>query len=407
MGVTAYYGSRISDSISRTPEGFLVCRDVPIARIGMQEYLGSEVGQDERPNDIFQVTRAAEEVFSRPAIASFEGKPVCDNHPDTDVTSRNYSQYMRGVVRDVRKGTGQYEGFLLADLLIHDEGLAQSIQEGKREISCGYNCLWVPTGDHKLEQKEIRGNHVAIVDKGRAGRGVAIHDSAMERSKKMNNKNQSVLQRMFAAFVKDANPEEALEAAKLVNEGGNDAAPQAAPSAPVEKQVDPGEERFKRIEDALDSLTAQLAEMKKTSAAPQPQEEGDALDALESELQGKTHADEEKDVTADPEAINAAQSKVADDGLINSDEEENPNAVRDAALETIGALRPVVAAIGDKVARRNAADALAGLIRRQVNDSGYLAIQRASQSVGTKDHNMDDIALGRDIAKRFNPHYQK
>lgn len=405
MGVTAYYGSRISDSISRTPEGFLVCRDVPIARIGTQEYLGSEIGQDERPNDVFQVERSAEEVFSLPAIASFEGKPVCDNHPDTDVTSRNYAQYMRGVVRDVRKGSGQYEGFLLADLLIHDEGLAQSIQEGKREISCGYNCLWVPTGDHKLEQKEIRGNHVAIVDKGRAGRGVAIHDSVMERSKTMN-KNKSVLQRMFAAFVKDANPEEALEAAKLVNEEGKDEGPKAL-TEPMEKQEDSSEERFKRIEDALDALTAQLAEMKKAPAEAQKQDEGDALDALEAELQGRTRADEEKDVTADPEAINAAQSKVGDSGLIDSEGEEDPKAVRDAALETIGALRPVVAAIGDKVARRNAADALAGLIRRQVNDSGYLAIQRASQSGGAKDQGMDDIALGRDIAERFNPHYKK
>ena len=218
MKKTAYYGSRISDSISRTPEGFLICRDVPIARVGVQDYLGREIGQTERPDEIFKVYRPAEEVFSPAAVASFEGKPVTENHPDEDVTSENYAQYIRGVVRDVRKGAGQYEGCLVADLVVHDGALVRAIQDGKREISCGYNCLWVPTGDHTLEQREIRGNHVAVVDKGRAGHGVAIHDHAMKEVRPMAKGN--ILQRMWAAFAKDADPEEALEAAKLVNGEG-------------------------------------------------------------------------------------------------------------------------------------------------------------------------------------------
>ena len=127
---TAYYGSRISDSISRTPEGFLICRDVPIARVGVQDYLGREIGQEERPDEIFKVNRPAEEVFSPAAVASFEGKPVTENHPDEDVTSENYGQYTRGVVRDVRKGTGKYEGCLVADLVIHDGALV------RRSMSC-------------------------------------------------------------------------------------------------------------------------------------------------------------------------------------------------------------------------------------------------------------------------------
>ena len=91
---TAYYGSRISDSISRTPEGFLICRDVPIARVGVQDYLGREIGQEEQPEEVFKVNRPAKEVFDRAAVASFEGKPVTDNHPDEDVTAENYSKYI-------------------------------------------------------------------------------------------------------------------------------------------------------------------------------------------------------------------------------------------------------------------------------------------------------------------------
>lgn len=408
MKKTAYYGSRISDSISRTPEGFLICRDVPIARVGVQDYLGREIGQTERPDEIFKVYRPADEVFSPAAVASFEGKPVTENHPDEDVTSENYAQYIRGVVRDVRKGAGQYEGCLVADLVVHDGALVRAIQDGKREISCGYNCLWVPTGDHTLEQREIRGNHVAVVDKGRAGHGVAIHDHAMKEVKPMAKGN--ILQRMWAAFAKDADPEEALEAAKLVNGEGKD-------EDPAEPE-DPNEARFKRIEDAIADLASKLEppaedtvpeEIEEESGEEaEVDEEGDALDALEEELTG-----EEESVEADPEEINESEGAVSDEdsGLIEAEESEDVVedgcAARDAALEAISALKPVVAAIPNKGQRRRAADALAQLIRGNVHDSGYAAIQKAAtrRATDTKKE-MDDMALGRDIAKRYNPHYK-
>ena len=409
MKKTAYYGSRISDSISRTPEGFLICRDVPIARVGVQDYLGREIGQTERPDEIFKVYRPADEVFSPAAVASFEGKPVTENHPDEDVTAENYAQYIRGVVRDVRKGAGQYEGCLVADLVVHDGALVRAIQDGKREISCGYNCLWVPTGDHTLEQREIRGNHVAVVDKGRAGHGVAIHDHAMKEVRPMAKGN--ILQRMWAAFAKDADPEEALEAAKLVNGEGKD-------EDPAEPE-DPNEARFKRIEDAIADLASKLEppaedtvpeeiEEESGEEAEVDEEEGDALDALEEELTG-----EEETVEADPEEINKSEGAVSDEdsGLIEAEESEDVVedgcAARDAALEAISALKPVVAAIPNKGQRRRAADALAQLIRGNVHDSGYAAIQKAAtrRATDTKKE-MDDMALGRDIAKRYNPHYK-
>ena len=408
MKKTAYYGSRISDSISRTPEGFLICRDVPIARVGVQDYLGREIGQTERPDEIFRVYRPADEVFSPAAVASFEGKPVTEDHPDEDVTSENYAQYIRGVVRDVRKGAGQYEGCLVADLVVHDGALVRAIQDGKREISCGYNCLWVPTGDHTLEQREIRGNHVAVVDKGRAGHGVAIHDHAMKEVRPMAKGN--ILQRMWAAFAKDADPEEALEAAKLVNGEGKD-------EDPAEPE-DPNEARFKRIEDAIADLASKLEppaedtvpeEIEEESGEEaEVDEEGDALDALEEELTG-----EEEAVEADPEEINKSEGAVSDEdsGLIEAEESEDVVedgcAARDAALEAISALKPVVAAIPNKGQRRRAADALAQLIRGNVHDSGYAAIQKAAtrRATDTKKE-MDEMALGRDIAKRHNPHYK-
>ena len=46
----AYYGSKISEHMTKTPEGFLICHDVPIARIGQQEYFAGELGLDGDPD---------------------------------------------------------------------------------------------------------------------------------------------------------------------------------------------------------------------------------------------------------------------------------------------------------------------------------------------------------------------
>ena len=61
---------------------FLICRNVPIARIGDQDYLGSEIGLDgDEAGKVIPVHRNPEEVFSDATIASFEGKPVTNDHP--------------------------------------------------------------------------------------------------------------------------------------------------------------------------------------------------------------------------------------------------------------------------------------------------------------------------------------
>lgn len=227
----------------------------------------------------------------------------------------------------------------------------------------------------------------------------------------------SILQRMWAAFARDADPEEALEAAKLVNGEGKDAE-EPAP-APV-KPEDPNEARFKRIEDAIADLTAKLNPPTEDTVPEEIEEEsgeevevdneGDALDALKEELTGEEEVAEDEDpVAVDPEKINESESAVSDEGpdLIEADEEEDVQAVKDAAMEAISALKPVVAAIPNKAQRRRAADALAQLIRGSVHDSGYAAIQKAATRRAS-DHRkgLDDMALGRDIAKRYNPHYK-
>ncbi|MDO5829429.1 MAG: DUF2213 domain-containing protein, partial [Methanocorpusculum sp.] len=350
------------------------------------------------------------------AIASFEGKPVVDEHPDEDVTTENYSRYLKGVCRDVRRGEGDFSDCIVGDLVIYDEALINKIKNGKREISCGYDCLWVPTSEASYEQREIRGNHIAVVDKGRAGHKVAIRDK--ERKRPMS---KNIIARMLAAFAKDSetSPDDLLAASQAVNQ--QDAAPAPAPEpAPAAVQEKPAfdaaefDARLKRIEDAIAGLTAPKEEPQPAPAAEEP--EGDALDSLEEELQAGGEEQEPREgafpgttdedvVTEDPDVINK-ELGTQDEAEPEEELGPVPQQARDSALRAIRNLRPVVAGL-PAAQRKRAADSLAMLIRGQLNaDSGYTALQRAKSARAKDAAAVSDAEYGRMIRDRFNPHYK-
>lgn len=177
-----YFGSRISDNLIETPEGYLVCRGVPVGRTGKMTYLGEELGMQD--TEFYDVFREDAEVFSPASMASFEGKPVTDNHPRGDVDAANFRSLACGHIQNVRRGKGDRSHMLIADLHIHDSSLKKRILSGDvREVSCGYTCRYETNdSDGKIYQKEIRGNHVAVVKEGRAGSDVRIYDSAENTS---------------------------------------------------------------------------------------------------------------------------------------------------------------------------------------------------------------------------------
>ena len=422
----AYFGSRISDHILKTPEGFLICKDVPIARTGTQQYRGCEFGGPVA-DGIYNVQRPEAEVFDRAAVASFEGKPVCDEHPEEDVTPDNYGRYMKGVCRDVRRGDGDLSNCLVADLVIYDADLINKIEAGKREISCGYDCLWNPTSDSSYDQLEIRGNHVAVVDKGRAGHKVAIRDAADDKKggKKMS---KSLIGRILRALARDESttPEDMEAAAKLA--GSSDAEPRpqpaptpapAAPATPAPAAVpqpenkpaamdEATEARFKKIEDALEAISSKL-----NPAQPAAEPKKDALDALEEELQNKAPAAEtapagdEDDVIEPPEDINAQDAAPEED--VEGECAPNAKEARDAAMALIKNLKPAVAAIPNEAQRKRAADSLAILIKGSMQqDAQYGKLMQMRRRNAAKDSKpaVDDYDLGREIAKKYNPHYK-
>lgn len=172
---------RISDNMRRTPDGFLLCLNVPIARTGPLQYTPAEMPHiPPGPGQFVTVERPEAMVFSPETLASFNGKPVVIGHPSTDsglLTPSTARMAAIGNMQNIRRGAGGDADKLLADLLITDAIAISLIESGQlREVSCGYRGIVEPTGPGRGVQTAIIGNHLALVDRGRAGAECAIKD---------------------------------------------------------------------------------------------------------------------------------------------------------------------------------------------------------------------------------------
>lgn len=345
----AYYGSQISPHLVDTPEGFLICKDVPIARTGPQDYLARELMLDGDPDRLVTVQRHPEDVFEEATLASFEGKPICDGHPPENVGPENYAAYTKGHVQNVRRD-GDY---IVADLYINDANLANEVRNNvKREVSCGYLCNYVLDGSG-YKQTRIRGNHLAVVPKGRAGASVSIHDTAPEAEKGRNKHVSDFWKSVLTAFgmaAKDASPEE-LNTMVETTAAALDAEPVKTPDAEPAKE-DPAEE--KPTEDA------------EVIEAPKGDDIGSKLDRILEMLEAKARGGRGEHRLHDETDLDEMIEKLSGEGEsaitvpIENDCATGP--ARDAAVELLKKVRPAVAGIEDKAVRAKVTDALLSAI---------------------------------------------
>lgn len=189
-----YSTARLSDNISLTPEGFLICEGVAITRAGELLYSPEETTIEASDGDTV-ITREIQDITSPQVIASFEGKPITIGHPENGdfVGPKNYKELSVGVIQNVRPGIDENKDKLLADLLINDYEAIEAVQSKKlREVSCGYEADFYQIKPGLGKQENIRGNHVAIVQSGRCGSECAIFDHAPNKGSYSMEKNISI-----------------------------------------------------------------------------------------------------------------------------------------------------------------------------------------------------------------------
>ncbi|MEJ5137293.1 MULTISPECIES: DUF2213 domain-containing protein [Acinetobacter] len=178
-----YTTGQIGRTRETTPEGYLLCRDVPIARIGKLMYGDGEVPVTADKSGLIIIERDEDVLFDPRTIASFEGKPVTDDHPNDWVNPENWKDLSKGSANNVRRGDDIDSDCLVADLLITDKETIDAVMAGKVEISLGYDADYTEISVGKGFQTNIFGNHIALVPKGRCGSRCKIGDSFMAKKK--------------------------------------------------------------------------------------------------------------------------------------------------------------------------------------------------------------------------------
>lgn len=145
-----------------TDEGFLIDHPV-VTSVGIFEYMNPD-------GSMRRELRLPENVFDPASLASYKGKPVILTHEAGVVDKDNVNQEHIGTILS----EGYQDGDdVCCEIVIHDTDTMK--KSGLRELSLGYSLdldetpgIW--KGQHyDAIQKNIRINHLALVDKARAG----------------------------------------------------------------------------------------------------------------------------------------------------------------------------------------------------------------------------------------------
>lgn len=162
-------------SRSYTPNGFLKAKAL-IARTGIQEYFGFELGLTDEPLKKVRIYRPESVVFDDAVLNSCLGLDITNDHPSVDVNAETYKALTCGCVTSKGERSAEQPEYIVCDILVKDKQAIQDIESGKSELSAGYQSRCVltdgvtPDGEHYDGLiEDIILNHVAIVEKGRAG----------------------------------------------------------------------------------------------------------------------------------------------------------------------------------------------------------------------------------------------
>lgn len=160
--------------------GFMEVKANPISKIGVFPYLGSEIPGAPDPEKVYQVYRPAEELSNPATIDSFRNKPLLDDHEIIGIHGMPAER--KGIQGTIGEKVYFESPYLLGNIVVHSSAAQTLIKNGKTELSPCYGCDWVEESgafegkEYQYVQRNLRANHLALVDEGRTGPDVAVQD---------------------------------------------------------------------------------------------------------------------------------------------------------------------------------------------------------------------------------------
>lgn len=290
-----------------TDEGYLIDHPI-VTSVGIFVYHNAD-GTERRE------LRLPEEVFATQSLASYKGKPVIITHDAGYVDTDNVQQEHVGTILS----EGYQDGNdVRAEIVIHDMETVKNI--GMRELSCGYNLRLEETPGvwngqpYDAIQRDIEINHLALVDKARAGEQARLNiDSKSKEHMKGEKLNMAKTKRKDGDLTPEA-VENAVEAFKkrrdariaAAKDGGSDD-PETAPAQ------DPKQDDC----DTPDTVQSVKDRRDRRDAEGDPENLDDAMDVIAKQ-------DEDIDsLLGVIDFLKEAQKQDSDDDQDNGDDDLN------------------------------------------------------------------------------------
>lgn len=388
--VTAQDEKEIDDN------GWFEVKDNPLSKEGVFLYKGSQIRLSDGstpsdPDKLYSVYRPAEELEK--SVDTFKLLPWVDEHTmlgseDIGMTPAE----KKGVNGVIGEDVYVSNGTLYGNIKVFSERFARQIEAGKKELSLGYRCKYeyspgVWNGEkYDYIQRNLRGNHLALVDKGRMGADVRVMDeddscinyehftftcdSTMEKKQMTLDEIAKLLGEVLKGIAAlkqqeegDVNPEEG----KVTDEDVVD------PQEPNDETEDESEgenadqDPMDKILSILENLDARIAKLENPS--------------------GTDEADEQAKDEEDPE---------------KEDEEKTANAM-DAAEIT----RQVTKRLGERDALYNKVSKFTGAFNVSAMDSAESVAAYACKKLGLKAGKGQEIAMISGYMANRNPESSK
>ncbi|EEY09218.1 DUF2213 domain-containing protein [Mannheimia haemolytica] len=311
--------------------GWFEVKDNPLSKEGVFLYRGSQIRlpdgtQPPDLNQLYPVYRPAEELEK--SIPSFRLIPWVDEHTMLGGEEMGMTPAeKKGVNGVIGEDVYFKNGILFGNIKVFSERFARQIENGKKELSLGYRCSYehspgVWNGQkYDYIQRDLRGNHLALVEKGRMGADVRVMDSSdvepnheqfIFTCDSIMEKKQMTLKELLENAAKQMNETSSLlsKAAELAEGGAEDDEPtpeqeqepempsqesETEPEFNEEGQDDEGDVLSKLL-DVVERLDARIAKLEGGS--------GQDDDDMPPEETGK---DDDNKQSNEPNAMDAAE----------------------------------------------------------------------------------------------------
>ena len=407
--------------------GFLHVKNCHCTKVQIAQYLGCEISKDLVADKVYNVFRPEEELKKADTVQSLNGVPLQLEHHDD--TAEKPAQYTR-IGATGTDAVFEYP-YLSNSLHFFNQKAIDLIESGEKcELSIGYDCeIHKEAGEfegvpYDFVQRNIKIQHVALVECGRAGADVKVSDSKeiilnSEKNEVKQMDKEKLLQ-LINELVKAGASEEEIKA--KIDELTADAC--------EDDEVEVETEEVKTEEPDTDEVEEQEQEASDEEQTEQKDDDDLIIEEVKAELEkagldaeneeivkafivgnhfAKAETEATDEDTTDEEAKDeeeAEEQKATDTALkvakiVKADIERRFNAVREVR-HVLGDVNAMKYDSADKIYR----DALAkmGVNVKSLKDSECRAVFRAVSAVKvkSKDCNIKKVEKHTALDKLFN-----